>query len=139
MVLKIDMWHESKYYVIGVYEDLEDHIYPSHFNPIIAEKRGGLYRRWNYLIKLPYQIQLDSPVGTFKENHEELFPVKTLHYITPVELCSKTQVVALSRDRIVVSKNKTELILQIIKSAMTKKTDIRYLYRSVRTIRNIIE
>lgn len=139
MVLKVDMWHKGKYYIIGIYEDLEDHIYPSHFNPIIAEKKNDLYRRWNYSIKSPYQIKLNSPVGVFKKNHEELFPVKTLHYITPIELSSKTQVIALSRDKILASENKVKLILQIIKSVITRKTDFRYLHRSIRTIKNIIE
>ncbi len=139
MVLKVDMWHKTKYYIVGVYEDLEDNIYPSHFNPIIAEKKDGLYRRWNYSIQFPYQIKLNSPVGTFKKNYEELFPVKTLHYIKPVELSSKTQVIALSRDRIIASENKAKLVFQIMKSALTSKTDIRYLHRAVRTIKNIIE
>lgn len=84
MVLKVDMWHKGKYYIIGIYEDLEDHIYPSHFNPIIAEKKNDLYRRWNYSIKSPYQIKLNSPVGVFKKITKSFFLLK--RYTTSPQL-----------------------------------------------------
>lgn len=139
MVLKAEMWHNSKYYIIGLYEELEGNIYPSHFTPIIAEKKNGLYRRWKYSIKFPYQIELSSPVGGFKGTHEELFPVKTFHYIAPIRLTSRTQVIAISRDRILASENRTELVFQVMKSAIMRKPDIGYLHRAFITIKNIIE
>lgn len=139
MDLKAKMWHKSKFYVIGLYEELVEDIYPSHFTPIIAEKKDGLFRRWSYSIKFPYQIELSSPVGSFKKNHEDLFPVKTLHYITPIELTSKTQVIAISHQIILISDNKTNLVFKIMGSALMRKPDIRYLYRTVKTIRNVIE
>lgn len=139
MGLKAEMWHNNKYYIVGLYEELEENIYPSHFTPIIAEKKDGLYRRWKYSIKFPYQIELSCPVGSFKDTHEELFPVKTFHYIAPIRLTSKTQVIAISRHRIIASENRAELVFQVMKSAIMRKPNIRYLHRAFKTIKNIIE
>ncbi len=133
------MWHKSDFYIIGLYEDMKDDIYPSHFTPIIAEKKTGLYRRWNYTIKKPYRIELCCAMGAFKETPEKLFPVKTLHYLHPVKLNCRTQVVALSRDKILVSDRKSKLIIQVLGSILTKKPKLGYYNRVIRTIRNIIE
>ncbi|WP_333918305.1 hypothetical protein [Vibrio crassostreae] len=133
------MWHKSDYYIIGLYEEMRDDIYPSHFTPIIAEKKLNLYRRWTYTIQKPYKIELCSAMGSFKETPEKLFPIQTLHYIYPVKLNCKTQVVALSRDKILTSDSKSKLILQVLMSVLARKPELGYLIRSIKTIHNIIE
>jgi hypothetical protein len=139
MVLSDDMWHKNDFYIIGIYEEMKDDIYPSHFTPIIAEKNLNLYRRWTYTIKKPYKIELCSAMGSFKETPEKLFPVKTLHYVYPIKLNCKTQIVALSRDKILTSDSKSKLILQVLASVLTKKPELGYLIRAIKTIKNIIE
>ncbi|WP_188008052.1 hypothetical protein [Photobacterium damselae] len=133
------MWHKSDFYIIGLYEDMKGDIYPSHFTPIIAEKKLNLYRRWTYSIKKPYRIELCSAMGSFKETPEDLFPVKTLHYLNPIKLNCKTQVVALNCDRILISDSKSKLIIQVLGAVLTKKPELGYLIRVMKTIKNIIE
>lgn len=133
------MWHKGNYYIIGLYEEMKDDIYPSHFTPIIAEKKSSSFRRWSYTIEKPYKIKLSGAVGLFKDSHEELFPVKTLHYIDPIRLNCKTQVVALGRDKILVSDSRSKLILQVILSVLTRRPGLGYLERAIKTIKNIIE
>lgn len=135
---KVGMWKKGEYYMVGLYEEMRENIFPSHFNPIIAEKKGGLFRRWSYSIHFPYKLKLGNPIGEFK-NHEELFPVKTLHYVDPIKISSKTQVIGLSKERILISESRSKLVFFIVISMVKPKVDFSYLRRAVRTIKNIIE
>ncbi|RJG18457.1 hypothetical protein D4A39_08290 [Alcanivorax profundi] len=133
------MWDKGDYYIVGLYEEMVDDIYPTHFTPIIAERKYGLYRRWNYIVKKPYEIELKSPVSSFKENHEDLFPVKTMHYVDPIKLNCRTQVIGLGRDRILASDSKAKLVLNVATSVLTRWSYSGYLDRAMITLRNIVE
>ncbi|MFI8126435.1 hypothetical protein [Acinetobacter sp. ABJ-A23_2] len=126
----------SKFYVVGAYEDFKLNIFPSHISPIIAEHHMGKYRRWAYKIEIPYKITPTHAVGQFYDTPQQMFPFMTYNLVSPIILRSDSQIIAISKDKILVEHNHFILCQQICIEALKNITQPKFLYRSFLTIKN---
>lgn len=126
----------SKFYVVGAYEDFKINIFPSHISPIIAEFKMGKYRRWAYKIEVPYKIVPTHPVGQFYDTPLLMFPFMTYNLVTPIILRSDSQIIAISKDKIIVENNQLILCKKILIEALKNIKKPNFLYRSFLSIKN---
>ncbi|MDK1709660.1 hypothetical protein QOM18_15225 [Serratia marcescens] len=124
------------FYVVGAYEDYKLDIFPSHVSPIIAEYYMGQYRRWAYRIETPYKIVPTHAVGVFHDSIHKMFPLLTYSLVAPVTLRQDSQVIAISKDKLIVEHNSYVLCCRILIEAIKKIKNPRFTYRSLISIRN---
>lgn len=126
----------SMFYIVGAYEDYKLDIFPSHISPIIAEFHMGKYRRWAYRIEMPYKIVPTYSVGTFHDSIHKMFPLLTYSLVAPVILRQDSQVVAISKDKLIVEHNTYILSRRILIEAIKNIKNPRYIFRSLISIKN---
>ena len=124
------------FYVVGAYEDYKLDVFPSHVSPIIAEFHMGQYRRWAYRIEIPYKIVPTHAVGTFHDSIHEMFPLLTYSLVAPVILRQASQVIAVSKDKLIVEHDNYVLCCRILIEAIKRIKNPRYTYRSLISIKN---
>lgn len=118
------------FYVVGAYEDYKLDIFPSHVSPIIAEYYMGQYRRWAYRIETPYKIVPTHAVGVFHDSIHKMFPLLTYSLVAPVTLRQDSQVIAISKDKLIVEHNNYVLCCRILIEAIKKlKTQDLHIVR----------
>lgn len=128
----------SNFYIVGAYEDFKIDIFPSHISPIIAEHDGGRYRRWTYNIESPYKIIPTHPVGNFYDTTQEMFPYMTYSLFSPVELKEDSQVIAISKNKVIAGSNRFFLCARISIAAVKNIKDLGFLQRSFLSIKNCL-
>ncbi|CAI8975513.1 conserved hypothetical protein [Pseudomonas sp. IT-P100] len=128
----------ENFYIVGVYEDFKLDIFPTHASPIIAERINGEYRRWAYRIEFPYKITPTHSVGGFYKTPTSMFPYLTYNLNNPTQLKYNSQIVAISKNTILVESNKTVLCLKIMRAALINIKTPRFIYRSYTTIKNVL-
>lgn len=128
----------ENFYVVGVYEDFKLDIFPTHTSPIIAECINGEYRRWAYRIESPYKIVPTHSVGGFYKTPESMFPYLTYNLNTPTKLRHDSQIIAVSKDILIVENKKIVLCLKIIMAALKNIKNRNFSYRSYTTFKNIL-
>ncbi|MBS4432432.1 hypothetical protein E2566_07870 [Pectobacterium punjabense] len=126
----------SLFYVVGAYEDYKFDVFPSHISPIIAEFHMGQYRRWAYRIETPYKITPTHAVGVFYDSIQKMFPYLTYSLVTPVELRQDSQVIAISKDRLIVEHRNYVLCIRIFIEAIKNMRNPWFIYRSFLSIKN---
>ncbi|WP_349886041.1 hypothetical protein [Pantoea ananatis] len=124
------------FYVVGAYEDYKLDIFPSHVSPIIAEFHMGMYRRWAYRIENPYKIVPTHAVGVFHESIYKMFPLLTYSLVTPVILRPDSQVIAVSKNKLMVEHNSYVLCCRVLIEAIKRIKNPRFTYRSLLSIKN---
>ncbi|HEQ1857593.1 TPA: hypothetical protein VEO38_001113 [Providencia alcalifaciens] len=124
------------FYVVGAYEDYKLDIFPSHVSPIIAEFYMGQYRRWAYRIENPYRIVPTHPVGIFHDSIQKMFPLLTYSLVTPVILRQSSQVIAISKDKLIVEHKSYVLCCSLLIEAIKSIKKPRFIYRSLISIKN---
>ena len=128
----------ERFYVVGSYEDFKLDIFPSHTSPIIAEQLDGQYRRWAYRIESPYRIVPTHSVGKFYRSPQEMFPYMTYTLSNPVLLRNNSQVVAISKDKLLVEHRTPHLCRKIVFEILKNILNYGYVYRSLLSIKNAI-
>lgn len=126
------------FYVVGVYEDYKLDVFPSHVSPIIAEFYMGKYRRWAYRIENPYKIVPTHAIGIFHDSIHKMFPILTYSLVTPVILRQDSQVIAISKNKLIVEHNSYVLCSRILIEAIKRIKNPRFTYRSLISIKNIL-
>ncbi|MFH4157084.1 hypothetical protein [Acinetobacter bereziniae] len=129
----------SKFYVVGAYEDFKLNIFPSHISPIIAEFHLGQYRRWAYKIEVPYKIIPTHAVGAFYDTPQQMFPYMTYSLILPKPLTQDSQIIAISKDKLLVENNRYFICQNILLEALRNIKKPAFLYRSLVSIKNALE
>ena len=129
----------SKFYVVGAYEDFKLNIFPSHISPIIAEFHLGQYRRWAYKIEVPYKIIPTHAVGDFYDTPQQMFPYMTYSLILPKPLTQDSQIIAISKDKLLVENNRYFICQNILLEALRNIKKPAFLYRSLLSIKNALE
>jgi hypothetical protein len=124
------------YYVVGVFEDFRLDVFPTHVPPIVAQYGAEGYRRWNYQITAPYEIQLLEPVGEYRSAPEKLFPVFTYRACEPKKFSTTCQVIALSPTDIVVETSRVRIVATLLLAAIRNVRNRRYRARAWRTMVN---
>lgn len=127
------------FYVVGAYEDYKLDIFPSHVSPIIAEFYMGQYRRWAYRIEIPYKIVPTHAVGVFHDSIDKMFPLLTYSLVTPVLLRQDSQVIAISKEKLIVERNSYVLCCIIFLEAIKRIKNPRFIYRSIISIKNSLD
>lgn len=125
-----------RFYVVGAYEDFKLNIFPSHISPIVAERHMGQYRRWAYKIEAPYKIIPTHAVGRFYSTPQEMFPYMTYSLISPVLLRQDSQIVAISKDKLLVESSSFKLCRKIFVEAVKNIKEPGFLYRSLLSMKN---
>jgi hypothetical protein len=128
---------EDSFYVVGVYEDFQIDVFPTHVSPIIAELNGAQYRRWVYKIERPYRIAISHPVGAYFDSLESMFPYMTYQLNEPIKISDKCQVIAISDRKLLVNKDKMKLVFSILAILFKRELSFKSIFRSVQTIKNI--
>lgn len=128
----------ERFYVVGSYEDFKLNIFPSHTSPIIAEQLNGQYRRWAYRIESPYKIVPTHSVGKFYSTPQEMFPYMTYALSTPISLRQNSQIVAISKDKLLVEHHTHHLCCKIFIEALKNILNYGFVYRSLLSIKNAI-
>lgn len=126
------------FFVVGFYEDFKLDALPSHVSPIIAECQNGLYRRWAYRIEKPYKITPTHAVGEFYSTPRAMFAYITYTLSQPTPLKQNSQVVAISRNKILIEHNKLRLGLKITAEALKHINDMGFLCRSFLSLKNAL-
>lgn len=124
------------FYVVGAYEDYKLDVFPSHVSPIIAEFHMGQYRRWAYRIEIPYKIVPTHAVGVFHDSIHKIFPFLTYSLVAPVILREDSQVIAISKEKLIVEHDSYVLCCGILIEAIKRIKNPRYAYRSLISIKN---
>jgi len=127
-----------KFYVVGAYEDFKLNIFPSHISPIIAEYHMGMYRRWAYKIDIPYKITPTHAVGRFYESPQQMFPYMTYSIITPITLREYSQVIAVSKNKLLVEHSSFKIFRKLLIEAIKNIQDFGFLQRSYITMKNTL-
>lgn len=128
----------SSFFVVGAYEDFRINVFPSHISPIVAELHMGQYRRWAYRIDVPYKIIPTHAVGRFYSSIDEMFPYMTYSITSPVLLREDSQVVAISKNKLLVEHRDFIMCCKIFIEAIKNFKSIGYVYRSYISIRNCL-
>lgn len=128
----------KSFYIVGFYEDFKLDIFPTHTSPIIAERRDGKYRRWAYQIEKPYKITPTHPVGDFYDSPRQMFAYITCSLSPPTPLMPHSQIVAVSRERLLIEHRKFYLGIKIAIEALKNIYSLGFLYRSYLSIKNAI-
>ncbi|WP_029686585.1 hypothetical protein [Tatumella saanichensis] len=128
----------TSFYVVGAYEDYKLDIFPSHVSPIIAEFNMGQYRRWAYRIENPYKIVPSHAVGVFHDSIDKMFPFLTYNLVAPVMLRQDSQIIAISKDKLIVECNVYLLCCKIFIEAIKRIENPKFLYRSLISIKNCL-
>lgn len=129
----------SSYYIVGAFEDLSFDAFPTHATPIVVERAPNGYRRWSYVIERPYQIRLAEPQGDFRESLNDLFPTKTYHTFAPRRWSAGSQLVILTREHVVVTSSRTNLLLRLAVAVLRRPWSTGYFRRALLTARNALE
>lgn len=128
-------------YCIGVFENFNYQVFPTHVSPIIVEYRDGLFRRWNYMIEIPYNLCLTNPVGLFKEDINHLFPYPSYHiFPLAVKITNRTQIIALDAHSFVIKDSKFSIITGVILHLIKNKNKLTYecAKRTMICIKNVL-
>jgi len=126
----------SVFFVVGAYEDFKLNVFPSHISPIIAEFHMGQYRRWAYRIEMPYKIIPTHAVGGFYSSTQQMFPYMTYSLVSPILLRDDSQIIAISKDKLLVEHSNAVLCRKIFFEALRNIKNIGFLYRSYLSIKN---
>jgi hypothetical protein len=129
--------HKTNLYAVGVYETPQQEILPTHVSPILAEKKHGKFRRIIYVIKIPYEIFVIEAIGKWVDSVEEMFPVKSYIFFAPKPFRHNSQVILISKSKIIVEKSKILLLIYLTISMLNNIRDMNYMKRSLRTIINV--
>ncbi|RYU42116.1 hypothetical protein ERW49_18230 [Aliivibrio finisterrensis] len=129
---------DNEFYVVGVYENLQHDIFPTHLSPIIVERTELGFRRWHYKILSPYGIEPMKPIGEFHETLIGLFPYPSYSFIEPRKVTIKSQIVGFSHKEIFVESNRLFMIYNLLKSVLRNYKKFNYLKRAKFTLFNII-
>jgi len=127
-----------EFYIVGAFEGPHIHYFPTHLQPIIAERTPLGFRRWSYAIKNPYEICPCIPVG-LPRPLVGLFPVRSfLLFDTPIPLNTRSQLVALGPNEFIISSSRLSIILWLTRSVLARFRDSQYRKRAWTTIWNSI-
>lgn len=132
------MTFDREFRVIGVYEDFRLDVFPTHVAPIVAEWSAQGYRRWSYRIERPYRLRCVAPMGEFHLSPEKLFPVVTFHLCAPQRLQEKSQVIALSKQHVLVEHRRRVIIARLLLAVAPKLASGGFVWRTFRTILNAL-
>jgi hypothetical protein len=126
------------FYVIGAFEAPSLSYFPTHLQPIIAEKTGLGFRRWSYIIEKPYGLTPKAMVGSVRPIGD-LFPIRSFLLLeSPVRMHRRTQVIALSERNFIISKSKVMIVLRLVMAVLARFWDISFAHRTWKTIWNSI-
>ncbi|NMY33030.1 hypothetical protein HBR94_16145 [Pseudomonas sp. WS 5412] len=128
----------KNFYIVGFYEDFKLNVFPTHASPIIAEQQNGQFRRWAYRIEKPYKIIPTHSVGQFYDSPNLMFAYITYTLSTPTPLQQHSQIVAISRDKILVEHRKFHLCCKIVTEALKNFHNFGFVYRAYLSIKNAI-
>jgi hypothetical protein len=126
----------TELYVVGVYEDFNLDVFPTHALPIVAERSGHGFRRWSYVIERPYRLRAVAPIGEFRHTPALLFPVVTFHLCPPQRLLERSQVIALSKKHVLVEHGRLRIVLRLLLAILANLGNRDFVHRACRTIRN---
>lgn len=130
---------KDNFYVVGMYENPDESIFPTHIQPVIVELLNGEFCRWSYEIKRPYQIKLISRIGHFRPCINELFPYKSYEMLpVPVKMSEKSQFIAFDKKKIICCSSKITLMIRVVIHRCSTKFSIPGLICSFRCIKNIL-
>ena len=127
----------NELYVVGLYENLDDEVCPTHVSPIIAKRTKSGYQRWTYRIVMPYAVLPISPVGEIHPEIDRLFPYPSYDLIKPRPISVKTQFICLSGDRVLVTEKISFIWLTLFVHSL-KKMRVSYLRRTCVTAINCL-
>lgn len=103
-----------KFYIVGAFETPTLQYFPTHLQPIIAERIDQRFRRWSYVINDPYEISPCSPMGEFK-SIECLFPVNSFLMLNkPAPMRKHSQLVALGANDFLISSSRIVVTFRLI-------------------------
>lgn len=126
----------QNFFLVGVYEDFEHVIFPTHVSPIIVELASKGYRRWNYRVCKPFRIELETPIGTYKSSIDSLFPKPSYQLVPLKNIKSKSQVIAISKEKVIVEQSHVVIALKLITYLIINFKDKGYIERAWLTLKN---
>ena len=104
----------SSIFSIGVFENIDDSIVPTYASPILVTFNGTEYQRLSYKFQRPYQIDIVGTIGLPSSNYRDLFQFPAYEFHDPVRVNLSTFTVILSKRKILYTRSKLNLVLQII-------------------------
>lgn len=126
----------EEFYIVGAFEAPHFHYFPTHLQPIIAEKTNKGFRRWTYTIEVPYGICPRFPIGS-PNSIESLFPVRSFILLDkPILMQKHSQLIAIRHNKFLVSSSKLLIIMRLTVSLLSRLNDSQYRKRVWMTICN---
>lgn len=104
----------SSIFSIGVFENIDDDIVPTYASPILVSFNGTMYQRLSYKFQRPYRIDIVGAIGLPSASYRDLFQFPAYEFHDPVRVKLSTFTVVLSRRKILYTRSKLNLVLQII-------------------------
>ena len=126
----------EEFYIVGAFEAPHFHYFPTHLQPIIAEKTTKGFRRWAYTLEVPYGICPRFPIGS-PNSIESLFPVRSYILLDkPTLMRKRSQLVAIGPNQFLVSSSQVLIVLRLTLSLVARLHDSQYRKRAWITICN---